>query len=109
MAIVANLVIDQGSDFSSTISVEDSVGNNLDLTNYTVRGEVRRTYTSSTFFPFTCTVLSQGRIQIQLSVEQTGSMKPGRYVYDVEIVHTSTTPVIRVVEGQVTVTARVTR
>jgi hypothetical protein len=112
MAIVANLVIDQGSDFNSTITVEDTVGNDLDLTNYTVRGQVRRTYTSSTSFPFTCTKLTsqgQGKIKIQLSVTQTGEMKPGRYVYDVEIVHTSGTPVIRVVEGQVSVTARVTR
>jgi hypothetical protein len=112
MAIVANLVIDQGSDFNSTITVEDTVGNALDLTNYTVRGQVRKTYTSSTSYPFTCSKLTSqgpGKIKIQLSPTQTGTMKAGRYVYDVEIVHTTGTPVIRVVEGQVTVTPRVTR
>lgn len=112
MAIVANLIIDQGSDFNSTITVEDTVGNALDLTNYSVRGQVRKTYTSNTSFAFACTkVTSQGpgKIKIQLTPEQTGSMKPGRYVYDVEIVHTSGIPVIRVIEGQVTVTPRVTR
>jgi hypothetical protein len=112
MAIVANLVMDQGSDFSSTITVEDIVGNALDLTNYTVRGQVRKTYTSSTSYAFACTKLTShgpGKIQIALTPAQTASMRPGRYVYDVEIVHTSGAPVIRVVEGQVTVTPRVTR
>ena len=112
MAIVANLIIDQGSDFSSTIVVEDTVGNALDLTNYSVRGEVRKTFTSSTSYAFTCSKLTSqgpGKIKIQLSPEQTSLMKAGRYVYDVEIVHTTGTPVIRVVEGQVTVTPRVTR
>jgi hypothetical protein len=112
MAIVANLVIDQGSDFNSTLTLEDTVGNALDLTNYTIRGQVRRTYTSSTSYPFTCTKLTSqgpGKIKIQLTPTQTGTMKSGRYVYDVEIVHSSGTPVIRVVEGQVTVTPRVTR
>jgi hypothetical protein len=112
MAIVANLIIDQGSDFNSTLTLEDTIGNPLDLTVYTVRGQVRKTYTSSTAFPFTCSkLISQGlgRIKIQLSPEQTASMKPGRYVYDVEIVHDTGLPVVRVVEGQVTVTPRVTR
>jgi hypothetical protein len=112
MAIVANLIIDQGSDFTSTITLEDTVGNALDLTNYSVRGQVRRTYTSSTSFPFTCSKLTsqgQGKIKIQLSPTQTAAMKSGRYVYDVEIVHSTGTPVIRVVEGQVSVTPRVTR
>lgn len=112
MAIVANLTVDQGSDFNSTITLEDTVGNALDLTSYTIRGQVRRTYSSSTSYPFTCSKLTSqgpGKIKIQLTPTQTGTMKPGRYVYDVEIVHTSGTPVIRVVEGQVTVTPRVTR
>ena len=112
MAIVANLILDQGSDFSSTITVEDTIGNPLDLTNYTVRGQVRRTYTSSTSWAFACTKLTsqgQGKIKIDLTPAQTASMRPGRYVYDVEIVHTSGTPVIRVIEGQVAVTPRVTR
>lgn len=112
MAIVANLVIDQGSDFSSTITLEDNVGNAIDLNNYTIRGQVRRTYTSSVSYPFTCTKLTSqgpGKIKIQLTPTQTGTMKPGRYVYDVEIVHTTGIPVVRVVEGQVTVTPRVTR
>jgi hypothetical protein len=112
MAIVANLIIDQGSDFNSTITVEDTIGNALDLTNYTVRGQVRKTYTSTTSYPFACSKLTsqgQGKIKIELTPDQTASMRPGRFVYDVEIVHSTGIPTIRVVEGQVTVTPRVTR
>jgi hypothetical protein len=112
MAIVANLIIDQGSDFNSTLTLEDTIGNPLDLTVYTVRGQVRKTYTSSSSYAFACTkLISQGpgKIKIELSPDQTGMMKPGRYVYDIEIVHNTGIPVVRVIEGQVTVTPRVTR
>jgi hypothetical protein len=36
-------------------------------------------------------------------------MKAGRYLYDVEVVQTSTGKVIRVVEGQVEVNPRITQ
>jgi hypothetical protein len=36
-------------------------------------------------------------------------MRDGRYVYDIEIVHATLGTVIRVVEGQITVTPRATR
>ena len=48
MAAVSNLYIDQGADFSTTISLSDSNGNILSLTGYTALAQIRKTYGSST-------------------------------------------------------------
>ena len=37
MAVYANLTVDQGSFFQSTVSVADIDNNAIDLTNYTYR------------------------------------------------------------------------
>jgi len=110
MAVYANLTVDQGSDFSSTITVEDVNGNVTNLSGYTARGQVRRTYNSVTSFSLTATIASAGAGQIGISMDATttGSMKPGRYVYDVEMI-SSGGVVTRVVEGQIEVMPRVTR
>lgn len=111
MAVYANISIDQGSDFVSLVTVEGSDGIVFNLVGYTARGQIRKSYSSTTAIPFTTSINapSQGTIELTLTGTQTGNMKPGRYLYDVEIVQTSTGKVTRVVEGQVEVTPRVTK
>jgi len=111
MAVYANLTIDQGSDFYSSISVEGSNGLPFDLTGHTARGQIRRNYTSSTAYPFTALINdpTAGEIVISLGNTATSQMKPGRYLYDIEIVQANTGERTRVVEGQVEVTPGVTR
>lgn len=110
MAVYANLTIDQGSDFSSTITVEDVNGNVTNLAGYTARGQVRRTYNSVTSYDLNAYIASTGAGQIGISISAavTGTMKPGRYVYDVEMI-SSGGAVTRVVEGQIEVMPRVTQ
>ena len=47
MAIIANLYIDQGTDFTITVDVTDAAGDVLDLTSYSALAQVRKTYSSS--------------------------------------------------------------
>ncbi len=110
MAVYANLTVDQGSFFLSTVSVADVDNNAIDLTNYTYRGQARRTYNSSTAYDFIVTspIPSNGELNLQLGSETTSAMKPGRYVYDVEII-AANNAVTRVLEGQLEITPRVTR
>jgi len=108
MAIYANLTADQGSTFESSVDVTGADGLALDLTTYTVRAQVRKSYNSSTSVDFITTKDSSGNISLSLSATQTGNMKAGRYVYDVEIESSSGT-VSRVLEGQLEITPRVTR
>ena len=110
MAIVPNLVIDQGSTFSADIDVTDRNGSVLNLSNYTTAGQIRKTYSSSTAVAFTTSVYdaAAGTVRIQLSSTQTAGMKAGRYLYDIEIVSPDS-QVTRIIEGQVEITPGVTR
>ena len=110
MAVFANLYIDQGTTFTSTVTVEDANDNLVNITNYTTRGQIRKAYSSTTATNFTTTITdaANGAFTIELSRTLTGAFSAGRYVYDVEVI-SPTGVVTRVVEGQVTVNARVTQ
>jgi len=110
VAIISNLTIDQGTTFTANIDCTASDDAALNLTGYTVAGQLRKTYDSTTNTPFVAIIANAltGRIQISLTPTQTGALAAGRYVYDVEI--TDQTGIItRVVEGQVEITPGVTR
>lgn len=109
MAVYANLSIDQGASFASTVTVEGPNGLLFDLTGYSVRGQIRKSYTSTTAVNFTAGITSPaaGEINISLSASTTATLKPGRYQFDIEIVNGAL--VQRVIEGQVEVNPRVTR
>lgn len=109
MAIKANLVLDQGTDFSAVIDLTDSDNNVYDLTGHTVASQMRKNYASASAITFTASHNSaQGQISLALSSTLTSDIEPGRYMYDVEI----TTPggsTTRVVQGIVTVSPGITR
>lgn len=107
MALKANMVIDQGSTFASTIEILDENDEALDVTNYTARGQIRKHYSSTNAVSFT-TSLSNGSLVISLTANQTTNMVAGRYVYDLELVDPANT-VVRILEGIVTLTPEVTR
>ena len=110
MAIVSNLTVDQGSTFSASIDITDTEDNILVLTGYTVAGQIRKTYDSSTAVSFSASVsnASTGEVTISLTPAQTNALVAGRYVYDVEITSAGGT-VTRVIEGQLEVTPGVTQ
>ena len=117
MAIIANIFIDQGADFSITVDVSDANGNQLNLTGYTASAQIRKTYNSSdsdavTFSSQVESPADEGIVNLTLTNSQTSAMKSGRYVYDVEISFVDSaanTIVERILEGQVTVSPSVTR
>ena len=111
MATISNLFIDQDADFTTTVTVNDSTGSALDLTNYTALGMIRKTYQSSTATTFTSSFVSPrttGQITISLTDTQTSALESGRYVYDLVITDASGNKT-RVVEGNVTVNPSVSR
>jgi hypothetical protein len=108
MATKANLVIDQGTDFLTTITLTDDEGIAVDLSNYTGAAQIRKYYTSSNAVNFTVTANSTGVVTISLSSAVTNTIDYGRYVYDVELTDQAN-QVSRIMEGLVTVTPGVTR
>ena len=108
MAKRVNLIVDQGSTFSTTFELVDDFDEPLNVGDYTARAQLRKHYSSNSATNFTCT-LTEGELNISLSSYQTANLAPQRYVYDVELFDTVANSVTRVVEGFVTVTPEVTK
>lgn len=109
MAVTSNLVIDQGANFSVTINYSNDSGVPNDLTGYTARAQMRKSYYSanSTTFSSNITDAANGEITLSMTAANTSNVKPGRYVYDVTV--GIGVDVLRIVEGIVTVLPGVTR
>ena len=108
MATKANITVDQGTTFSTTITLTDEDDVAIDLTGYTGRSKMKKHYTSSNSHTFTVNLGgNSGVLTLSLTASQTSNIVPGRYVYDVELIDTSNV-VSRIVEGIVTVTPEVT-
>jgi hypothetical protein len=109
---VNNLVINAGSDFSQSFTLEETESNSfLNLTGYQVDSQMRKWSGSSTFISFTTFVEfppTNGKINISLTAEETKNIRPGRYVYDVLITDTFGQK-NKVIEGMVLVREGVTR
>lgn len=108
MAQKVNLVIDQGTSFSTSFTVNDDSGDPVDFTGYTANSQMRKHYTSSNSTSFTVTANSSGIVTLSLTANVTSNLTAGRYVYDVEVV-SNTSVTSRIVEGIATVTPQVTR
>lgn len=109
MALSYNIFIEQGTDFQLTIEIADETGAALDLTNYLVYSQMRRSYDSPDAIDITVDVTDavNGELTLFVPHSQTEVMRPGHYVYDVEIVSIDNV-ISRVLEGQVVVSPGVT-
>lgn len=109
---VNNLVINAGTNFSQTFTLESGDSNSaLNLTGYTVSAQMRKYAGSSTATTFTAGIPNPGtlgKIIISLTSAQTTDLKAGRYVYDIIITDVNSVKT-RVIEGMVLVREGVTR
>jgi hypothetical protein len=110
MASEYNLYIDQGVTFSNSITISDDYGNPVDLTGATLASQVRKSFISTTAWLFTITVTdpTNGVVVLSMTADQTGSMKPGRYVYDAQYTD-SVGNTVRFLKGIVTIFPAATR
>ena len=109
MAITSNLFVDQGSDFSTEITLQNDDYTAMNLTGYNVYSQFRKSYNSNTGYSFTCAVVDElaGKISLSLNGIDSSNIPAGRYLYDVEI--SSSLSKIRVVEGIVTINPEITK
>jgi hypothetical protein len=107
MATTKNLVIDQGANFSANIQFLDYYKRPISLVGYDVRSKLRTSYDAANAASFTTVITNaaQGNVSISFTAGQTATLKYGRYVYDIEAYQGNSA--IRIVEGAVTVTPRV--
>lgn len=109
MATISNLYIDQGSDYSSIITLTNQNGTVMNLTGYTVSSQFRKSYQSSSKTDFVATVhnATAGQIRLVLSSTASSAVQAGRYLYDIEIVGNGERK--RVLEGIVVISPEITR
>lgn len=109
MGTKVNIVIDQGTDFATTVSLTNAEGAQLDLTGMSAASQIRKTYSSSNSTAFTTALANNnGTLTLSLNNSVTSSLSAGRYVYDVELTDASSVK-SRILEGMVTVTPEVTK
>ena len=109
MATRSDLFIDQGTDFTTVLTLTDEDGNPLNLANANSSGQIRKSYTSLTYTSFTTEINSiSAEITLSLDAASTGDLEAGRYVYDVELVDAANSTT-RIVEGVITIAPQVTR
>ena len=110
-AAYTNLYLEQGTSFSTTITLDDVYGDVYDLVGYTAASQMRKSYYSSnSVATFTISIVtpSRGIITMDLNSAHTTNIAAGRYVYDV-LVKDSANTIIKVLEGIVNVLPQVTK
>jgi hypothetical protein len=82
---VINFPIEQGTDFSLSLTLKSN-GAPIDLTNYNFSAKMRKHYAASDYYAFNITKdvpNTLGKVNIGMASSITGTISPGRYVYDV--------------------------
>ena len=117
MATYEEITLDQGADASIKLELINPDGSKKSLANYTIAGKIKKDYSDSSgeATAWTTTIGSpstNGVCTLSLTNTQTGNLKSGRYVYDVEASYQDSddiTIVERILEGIVTITPSVTK
>ena len=110
MATSINYDMDQGSNFSFSISANGSDGAPLSLSGCTASCQMRKHYSSAAYTTFTASITgATGNIDISLGATASSAVKPGVYFYDVELQSNNGATVQRLVQGMITVYPEVTR
>ena len=109
-----DMICDAGATFEKVIQITDSEGENVNITGYSARMQVRPSAASSTVLTELTTANTKisidganGKLTLAVPASETATFKAGNYVYDLETVNGST--VERILQGAFVVRAEVTR
>ena len=101
----------QGATFNRSLIIKDAGNTALDLTGNSLAGQIRTTAQSGTVegsFTFVITDPTNGLISMKMTAANTALLPAQQCVYDVELTQASG-DIIRILAGNVNVTANVTR
>lgn len=113
---VYDIIVDQGATLLRSIGLKSSAKAAVPLSGYTAVMKIRETVASSTSV-LTLTT-SNGGVEINSTAgtvliigtpAQTAALEPGKYVHDLELTETSTGVVTKIIQGNLTVRAEVTK
>jgi len=111
LAAYVEITIEQGANLTSTVTVNDTQGDSVNLTTYSASAQLRKSYYSSSANTLSAIITgnANGQITLSMTAANTANLTPGRYVYDLIITNSTDNSVTRVVEGTAVVLPSVTR
>ena len=113
MAEYVELYIDQGSDFSTTINInDDSTNLPQNLTGYIVTSSLRRSLVSANASAsLQCSVYDAGNGEIvaTMTSANTANLRPGSYFFDIKTYDSLSATTSRLIEGVIYVTPSITK
>lgn len=107
----AELNLDQGTTFETTIDLTNDDGTAINVAGYSFSSQIRKSYYSSNATANISTAVldeANGKIQLSITSANTANIKAGRYLYDLKMT-TDENVTSRVIEGIITVSPQVTR
>jgi hypothetical protein len=107
----AELTLDQGTTFETSIDLTNDDGSAINVTNFLFSSQIRKSYYSTNVTAnITTTIVDapNGNVKLSVTAANTANIKAGRYLYDVKMT-TASGVTTRVIEGIITVTPQVTR
>jgi hypothetical protein len=118
MKVFNELIVLQGTTAKWSIRIANQSGTPIDLTNVTLKGQIRTTYNSPIIeagLNFEMVDAPQGAVYMYLNPTQSEALTTNRYVFDVEAsepissgAESGSVAVYRILEGSVIVRPRVT-
>ena len=111
-AAYQEIYLEQGTTFTTQLTLDDNTGLPYNLTGFTVSSQARASYYSanaSIVFASSIVDANNGIIQLSANNSVTANVSANKLVYDVIITQTSTGNVTRVLEGVIYVSPSVTR
>lgn len=101
MSIYKTFLLYQGTTFCpESINLLNSTGLPINLVGYSVVGRMAQSFYSESFVELTTEITSytSATIQISLTPEQTATISPGRYVFEIILIDVNDT-IHRLVDG----------
>jgi len=112
MAEYVELYMDQGTDFSTTIALNDDNTNEpQNVAGYIITAQMRKSLLSANAYAsFECSITDTwlGEIAIEMSAANTANIPFGRYFFDVRVTD-SNSITSRLIEGLIFVSPGITR
>lgn len=111
MAQFAEIVIDQGVDFSEILTLtDDTTGAAMNIVGFTITSNAKTSYVSpNVAFSFVCVVndAANGNVGLTLAGTVSANVLPKSYVFDVKVKNPANVT-SRLIQGLVTVDPAVT-
>lgn len=113
---VYDIIVDQGATLLRSAGLKNAAKRVITISGYTARMQIRQKIDSTTVLMLLTTENggveinpTAGTVLIIASPAQTASLSAGKYVYDLELIETATGAVTKILQGNLTVRAEVTR